>query len=1085
MKTSINLCSKRLWTVRSRTATRLWVGMSLLSGLWTAGAPAAADAPAFRTAAAFIRAGDAPGGVCSILGAGDIGLARGFVEQGAFIVHCLVPDRNLCGRLRRAADAAGVAGHVSVDIHSKGSALPYVHNLLNTAVVLPRAWSGDDRARLLSEVFRSLVPRGSVFLAVPSTAAATASGELRKAGFRDVSPLTTPDGASWLQGRKPWPDNIDEWGHYLHGPDGNAVARDTVVGPPRHYQWIADPLWLRSHETDSSIRTLVTTRGRLFYIENEAPISLAGDNGLPDEWVLKARDGFNGVFLWKVPMRRWGWREWKSSWFTPRPGDIPLNIQKRLVAVGDDLYVTLGYKAPVTRIDARTGTLGRTYPDTEPTGEILFSNGTLLVSVFREQGLKVMAVDPDTGKTLWTTKNAYSGSTVDYYRWRAMHGSIKPTKLDPTLNMATDGNTIALLDGPRVVGLDFRTGAEKWRTLFPQAEDDGRTGGIRTLGNLWVGALIVTDGVVINATPNRLGGLSAATGKVLWTQPKKFIGHLWYEWKEVFVIDGLAWTWSSELLLWQNGRNRSRYPVSVNGYDVRTGKLKKKVDLGPIFKTYHHHRCYRNKATLRYIISSRRGSEFIDLHGGKHSVNNWVRGTCHLGMMPANGLQYVPPHPCACYIQEKINGFNALAAALPGETLPEKLTPATAPEHGPAFGRASGPTAGPKDWPAFRHDAARTGASGTNVPDGLKTLWRRGLGDTLSPPVVVAGRVYVALVDQQSVLCVDARDGEEIWRFDAGGRVDSPPAYYKGTVIFGSRDGWVHCLRAADGAVVWRFRAAPAKRLIVAFGRLESAWPVHGSVLVHNGTVYFSAGRSSELDGGIFLYGLDAATGVVRYHTRLAGPYYDSSNIKENFRLPEGALSDILVADGPNLYMRNLAFAPDLKRAQGRPAVAVRDGFLDGTYFKRVPWIFDREYARLIVRDKSSAYYVRMFDSLRGLDPSVYFTPGRNGYLLFAKNMGDKKQAWMGRIPVRVRAMALANGRLLAAGPPDVVDPKDPLGAFEERKGGVLLVLAAATGKEAFRIALPAPPVFNGIAVSAGRVYLTDEAGAMICLGRP
>ena len=38
-------------------------------------------------------------------------------------------------------------------------------------------------------------------------------------------------------------------------------------------------------------------------------------------------------------------------------------------------------------------------------------------------------------------------------------------------------------------------------------------------------------------------------------------------------------------------------------------------------------------------------------------------------------------------------------------------------------------------------------------------------------------------------------------------------------------------------------------------------WPVHGSVLVENDTVYFAAGRSSFLDGGIYLFGLDVATG--------------------------------------------------------------------------------------------------------------------------------------------------------------------------------------------------------------------------------
>ena len=47
---------------------------------------------------------------------------------------------------------------------------------------------------------------------------------------------------------------------------------------------------------------------------------------------------------------------------------------------------------------------------------------------------------------------------------------------------------------------------------------------------------------------------------------------------------------------------------------------------------------------------------------------------------------------------------------------------------------------------------------------------------------------------------------------------------------------------------------------------MESIWPVHGSVLVLNNTVYFSAGRSSWLDNGIDLYGLDPVTGELLHH---------------------------------------------------------------------------------------------------------------------------------------------------------------------------------------------------------------------------
>ena len=52
----------------------------------------------------------------------------------------------------------------------------------------------------------------------------------------------------------------------------------------------------------------------------------------------------------------------------------------------------------------------------------------------------------------------------------------------------------------------------------------------------------------------------------------------------------------------------------------------------------------------------------------------------------------------------------------------------------------------------------------------------------------------------------------------------------------------MHALRANDGALAWRFVAAPDERLIVSRGQLESVWPVHGSVLVVDDTVYFAAG---------------------------------------------------------------------------------------------------------------------------------------------------------------------------------------------------------------------------------------------------
>jgi len=1014
------------------------------------------------------------GGVCVVLGPSDAELAVAMAEQGRFVVHVLCSDPARLEAMRRAIRAGGVYGRVSADLLPAGK-LPYAENLVN--LVLAEDLAGVS----MDEVMRVLCPLGAAWV--------------------------KKRGEDWTTTVKPWPDAIDEWTHYLHGADGNPVARDRVVGPPERYQWIAGPLWLRSHESDSSLRTLVTAQGRLFAIVDEAPASILGPEGPPDKWFLTARDAFNGVLLWKVPIEDWGWRAWKPSWFTPRPGCIPLNIEKRLVAVGERVYVTLGYRAPVSELDAGTGEVLQTYDGTDRTAEILYHDGRLVLTILEQDRARVATVDAERGKRLWTSENAYTGTTVDYYRFRAMRGSVPPAKVDPTLNTATDGRVIALIDGADVVCLDFATGQEKWRTPFPLVEADFKAGNIDAKQRLWTGTMIVSDGVVLHASPNQLAGFSAASGELLWTQPKKYLGHLWYEWKDVFVIDGLVWTWSAELKREPlkapaGGRGgSSSWPATVNGYDLHTGELKKQVPLGKIFKTHHHHRCYRNKATTRYILASRRGTEFVDLEQGKHSVNNWVRGTCHVGMMPANGLQYAPPHPCQCYIDEKLNGFNALA---PGrereggrrEEGGEKSEAGEQPrlERGPAYSlipNPQSPIPSSSDWPAFRHDAARSGSVKTEVPTTPKLLWQKRAGEKLAAPIVADGRVFVPLVDEHQMVALSAADGSRLWDYTAGARIDSPPTYHRGTVIFGSADGWVYCVRAKDGELAWRFRAAPEQRRIGAFGQLESAWPVHGSVLVLDGTAYFAAGRSSHLDGGIRLFALDAATGRLLHETTLEGPSYGVDDISQNYGLPMGTLADVLQSDGELIFMREAVFDRQLEKPEGTARrrgdrVVARGGLLDDSYFKRMPWTFGPKgaYARLIVHDAEAAYLARMFDSLQGLDPKVYFTPGKQGYLLFAIDRQTGEQSWSRRIRVRINAMAATEGPLFVAGPPDVVDPDDPLGAFEGRKGGVLVACDRADGTALWQTKLPAPPVFHGMAAAAGRLYVAMQDGSVACFGR-
>ncbi|HEC02978.1 MAG TPA: hypothetical protein ENI81_05520, partial [Phycisphaerales bacterium] len=216
------------------------------------------------------------------------------------------------------------------------------------------------------------------------------------------------------------------------------------------------------------------------------------------------------------------------------------------------------------------------------------------------------------------------------------------------------------------------------------------------------------------------------------------------------------------------------------------------------------------------------------------------------------------------------------------------------------------------------------------------------IGGRLSSPVVCRGRIFVSEIDAHTVHAIDAADGTAQWSFTANGRVDSAPTIHDGMAIFGSADGWVYCVRSADGAMVWRFRGAPDDRRIFIRGQLESTWPIHGSVLVDNGTLIVAAGRSSYLDGGIHIYRLDPKTG-----RKLSETGVHSLDPKTGEQPPggvdlRGVLNDILAVSGGSVYMRHLKIdfetGDDLQI--GPPHLFAPVGFLDDNWWHRSYWIF-------------------------------------------------------------------------------------------------------------------------------------------------
>jgi hypothetical protein len=302
---------------------------------------------------------------------------------------------------------------------------------------------------------------------------------------------------------------------------------------------------------------------------------------------------------------------------------------------------------------------------------------------------------------------------------------------------------------------------------------------------------------------------------------------------------------------------------------------------------------------------------------------------------------------------------------------------------------------------------------------------------------------------------------------------------------------------------------------------------VHGSVVVQNDVtadpprplVYFTAGRSTFLDGGIHVYGLDPQTGQVVHQTVLSGPRPDPVKDTGGAGYIDGAKSDLLVSDGSDLFLHQERFRSDLNRFPAPmqqlekerggfrvyPAFAERGssakrliatrGFLDDSYNEGTYWTYsdrwpgwDRHmrgvpaYGQILSFDEQTLYGVHVFTEVVRVRRG--FFPGTKGYRLFARDHEANEDKWSVFIPVRVRAMVAAGDKLFVAGPPDVVPDDDPLAAFEGRRGAVLWAIAAGTGEKLAEIAkLDSPPVYDSLIAAAGRLYMTDESRRVICYG--
>ena len=326
--------------------------------------------------------------------------------------------------------------------------------------------------------------------------------------------------------------------------------------------------------------------------------------------------------------------------------------------------------------------------------------------------------------------------------------------------------------------------------------------------------------------------------------------------RDLFVAGGSVWVGGFKPIEGKRGPSWGPYFVTQRALD--TGAVVRHIEPD---NPGHHHRCYQNKATDRFILGGRRGTEFIDLESGDVLWNSWVRGVCKYGVMPCNGLLYAPPHACACYLTAKTAGFYALGPRKRSDPAADSFEPQV--ERGPAFGTIGDSTPSEMDdaWPTYRGDPQRSGASRQAISTQLRRRWQVPVGGRLSSPSIADGQVYVSSIDEHQVSAFASDSGKLAWSFTADGRVDTPPTLWQQHAYFGSCDGRLYCLRASDGVLGWRLQPR-SHQLISVQGQLESTAPLHGAVLITQGALFATAGRSSYTDDGIDLLKIDPRSGA-------------------------------------------------------------------------------------------------------------------------------------------------------------------------------------------------------------------------------
>ncbi len=801
---------------------------------------------AAQTADQVRNATEISGGLVVTLGTNDGALEGDLAGNPRLLIQGLTTDADACAAARRHLFAKGVYGQAAVDQVPSLKTLPFYDRMVNLVVADLDA-QGDD-APSLAEINRVL-------------------------GYEGIA-YVKQDG-KWAKHVRPMPEDVAEFTHYHYDATRSNLSPDERVGPPNALRWVGKP---SDHNGYLGVRV---GKGVTFVRSGTGSGNKSPEGRIRLPMLIVAKDAHSGVTLWNK--KQTGYRGWDRSLEWGVVGHDHLFVYTRATSSekwGDARYLEYAIEA----WDIQTGetkhrwVLGnargeekekRFLDDYFPQSAIMAAtDGKFAYNL----GPEMVVREQKSGELLWKNKPVEK------------HGWIKRF-------IIADGLVIALV---RENNLDKKYGT--WRSQAPFVSlvawslEDGKEVWRHDGAGLWKGFDFDPNGV---ATVNELTGyrdgllplivwdrnnksrrgkgqpgslvmlLDVRTGKRLWATPTRKIDGSWG------VID--CYIRGDQLHV-------AKLTSIQESFDLKTGEKTTAAAWGSSPRSSN---CCSGTATAQYLVMQRNYIPWdaIAEYQADNSIKTpdlyytrLVSFACRSKISPAYGTTFMPSGSCNC--TAFLPGSFALYGVPEVRELPDDQRrgseyPGATAGHLPRQAKAM-QSAIAFDW-KLRPDrtgmtwsAPRTGRQ-SNRASGSTESW--GYGQHETEPIRVGDLTIKAYVDEHRV---EAKRGDEVvWNYIAGGRIGfrQPIQADDQRIYFASHDGYIYAVNHADGSLGWRVLAAPADKRMVAFGQVESAWPLF-NVVLHEGKVYGCAGRHQELDGGLHFYSIDAESGEIDWHVK-------------------------------------------------------------------------------------------------------------------------------------------------------------------------------------------------------------------------